>query len=54
MSEKEIRKIIKQKYPMTRKEKEGCLEEMARMQALRDMYRMRLEQSLKQIERPLE
>jgi hypothetical protein len=54
VSEKEIRKLIKQKYPQTKKEKQGCLEEMARMAALRDMYKERLVGSIKQIERNLE
>jgi hypothetical protein len=54
VSEKEIRKLIKQKYPQTKKEKQGCLEEMARMQAFRDIYRMRLLESLGQIDRKLE
>jgi hypothetical protein len=39
---------------MTKKEKQGCLEEMARMAFLRDSYRERLEKSFKEIDRKLE
>jgi hypothetical protein len=54
MQEKEIRKLIYKKYPRTEKEKQGCKNEMARMAALRDMYKERLVGSIKQIERNLE
>jgi uncharacterized protein YnzC (UPF0291/DUF896 family) len=54
VSEKEIRKLVFKKYPRTKKEIEGCLEELARNTALRDMYRERLRNSVKQIERNLE
>jgi hypothetical protein len=54
MQEKEIRKLIYKKYPRTEKEKQGCKEELARMTALRDMYKERLLGSIKQIERNLE
>lgn len=39
--------MIKKKYPMTEKERQGCLIEIARMTALRDMYRERLENEFK-------
>jgi hypothetical protein len=45
MTEREINKEIKRRYPMTEKERQGCRMEMARMAALRDMYRERLEQT---------
>ena len=54
MSEKEIRKLVFKKYPKTEKERQGCKMEMARMAALRDMFKERLLNSLKEIERPLE
>lgn len=44
MTNREIEKEIKRMYPMTEKERQGCKQEMARMAALRDMYRERLEQ----------
>lgn len=46
--------MVMKKYPKTDKEKQGCLEEMARMQFLRDHYKMRLQESLKEVERKLE
>jgi hypothetical protein len=54
MTEKEIRKLAYKKYPITEKEKQGCFTEMAKMTALRDMYKDKLRESIKQIERPLE
>jgi hypothetical protein len=43
MTKREINKEVKRKYPMTEKERQGCRNEMARLAALRDMYRERLE-----------
>ena len=54
MSEKEIRKLIYKKYPQTKKEKQGCRYELARMAALRDMYKERLLKSLDEVDRKLE
>lgn len=44
MTEKEIRKLVYAKYPRTQMERQGCKKEMARLTALRDMYRDRIEQ----------
>lgn len=44
MTEREIKREVKRKYPMTDEERRGCLQEIARMTALRDMYKERLEQ----------
>jgi len=45
MTDKEIDKEIRRRYPKTEKERQGCRQEMARMAALRDMLRERLEQT---------
>lgn len=36
--------MVMKMYPKTEKEKQGCLQEIDRMTALRDLYKKRLEQ----------
>lgn len=42
MTDKELRKEVYRKYPLTDKEKQGCRNEIARMKAVREYYKQRL------------
>lgn len=42
MTEREIRRAMYKKYPMTQKEKDGCRIEKIRLDNLRNYYKQRL------------
>jgi hypothetical protein len=42
MTERQIRKLVNEKYPKTEKELQGCKLEINRMQNLRKLYKRRL------------
>lgn len=44
MTEREIRTMVMRMYPVTPRERQGCVQEIERLKYLREQYRKRLEQ----------
>lgn len=42
MTDREIRKAVMKRFPLTEKEKEGCKQEIQRMSEIRELYKQRL------------